>query len=101
MTEVRLLLARVRFRVLRQNAVVWASNGAVVAAVGALVFELTSRRWPVDPAWPVLVLCVAAGGAIAPTGWLRGWPSGTRIAQPPGPPPRGQEAPGAPPPVPA
>src|SRR2546421_4735956 len=81
MTEARLLLARVRFRVLRQNAVVWASNGAVVAAVGAVVFELTSRRWPVDPAWPVLVLCVAAGVAIALTGWLRGWPSGTGIAQ--------------------
>jgi len=60
---------------------VWATNGAAVAAVGALVFEVVSRRWPVDPAWPVLVLCAAVGLAVALAGWLRGWPSWTQVAQ--------------------
>jgi hypothetical protein len=81
MIEVRALLARVRSRVLRQTALVWATNGAAVAAVGALVFEVVSRSWPVDPAWPVLLACVGAGLAVALAGWLRGWPSATAIAE--------------------
>src|SRR2546425_3038779 len=81
MIEVRALLARVRSRVLRQTAAVWATNGAAVAAVGALAFEVVSRSWPVDPAWPALLACVAAGLVVALAGWLRGWPSATEIAQ--------------------
>src|SRR5438309_7077581 len=80
MTEIRALLARVRSRQLRQSGVVWATNGAAVAAVGALVFEVVSRYWPVDPAWPVLMACLGAGLAVALAGWLRGWPSWTRVA---------------------
>jgi hypothetical protein len=81
MTEIRGLLIRVRSRVLRQSGLVWATNGAVVTTVAGLVFEAVSRRWPVDPAWPVLAACALAGIAVALAGWLRGWPSWAEIAQ--------------------
>jgi hypothetical protein len=81
MTEIRRLLVQVRARVLRQSGLVWATNGAVVTAVAGLVFEAVSRRWPVDPAWPLLAGCAIAGLAVAVAGWLRGWPSWAEIAQ--------------------
>jgi chemotaxis protein histidine kinase CheA len=81
MTEIQGLLARVRSHVLRRNGMVWATNGAAVAAVAALAFEVASREWPVDPAWPVLTLCAAAGLAVALAGWLRGWPTWTEVAR--------------------
>ncbi|MBO0686988.1 MAG: hypothetical protein J2P45_27885, partial [Candidatus Dormibacteraeota bacterium] len=81
MNEVRSLLAGVRSRVLRQRGLLWAANGAALAAVAALAFEVLSRWWPVDPAWPVGVACVAVGLAVALAGWVRGWPSLPEVAR--------------------
>ena len=75
MTEIQRLLARVRSHALRQTGLVWATNGAAVETVGALVFEVASRKWPVDPAWPVPALCAVVGLTVGLAGWLRGWPS--------------------------
>jgi hypothetical protein len=79
-TEIGALLARVRSRLLRRRGLVWAANGAGLAAVMALAFEVLSRWWPVDPAWPVGLACLA-GLAVGLTGWIRRWPSVAEAAR--------------------
>src|SRR5262249_21254489 len=39
------------------------------------------RRWPLDPAWPALVVAVATGLALAVAGWILAWPSWREVAQ--------------------
>lgn len=81
MNQVRVLLDRVRARVLSESALACLANGLAVAAVGALAFELTMRRWPRDLQWPFLVTCAVAGAVVALAGWLRAWPSWTQVAE--------------------
>ncbi|MGH7904529.1 MAG: hypothetical protein ACREPA_10480, partial [Candidatus Dormibacteraceae bacterium] len=80
MTAVQRLLGRVRRRLLAAGALRWAARGAAVAALPALGLELAIRRWPVDPSWPALVVCAAAGGLVAIGGWLRAWPDWPQVA---------------------
>jgi hypothetical protein len=80
-TEIGALLARVRLRLLRRRGLVWAANGAALAAILALAFEVLSRWWPVDPAWPVGLACLAVGLAVGLTGWIRRWPSVAEAAR--------------------
>jgi hypothetical protein len=78
---VRKLLGQVRSRMVGEEALRWSANGAALAAVGALASEITFRRWPLDPQWPLLAFWVLIGAVVATVGWRRAWPSWTEVAR--------------------
>ena len=78
MTGVERFLKRARSRVVGDRALNWGARGL---AAGALAAELAFRRFPVDPAWPVLAGCVFAGLLFGLVGWLRAWPSLPEVAR--------------------
>ena len=47
-------LRRARRRLLRREGVRWGARGLAAFALLALAVEVAGRRYPVDPAWPVL-----------------------------------------------
>src|SRR5262249_29675304 len=81
MNQVRALLGQARLRLVRDRAVILAADGAAAGAVLLLGVEVGYRRWPLDPAWPALVVAVVAGLALAVAGWILAWPSWREVAQ--------------------
>jgi len=74
-------LQRARSRVLGDRALNWAARGLAAGALAAAASEVAFRRFPVDPAWPVLAGCALAGILFALVGWLRAWPSLPEVAR--------------------
>jgi hypothetical protein len=66
---------------LRQEALSWVARGLAVFALLALAVEALGRRYPVDPAWPLLTACAGVGAVVAMGGWMRAWPSLPAIAR--------------------
>src|SRR5499433_2857082 len=81
MIQVRALLSRARWRLLRDQAVVWVAGGAATAAMLALVVEVIYRRWPLDPGWPALIASAVAGASLAVVGWALSRPSWSEVAR--------------------
>jgi hypothetical protein len=74
-------LRRARRRILGQEALGWLARGLALFAVLALAVEVLGRRYPVDPAWPLLAACAALAAVVALGGWMRAWPSLPRVAR--------------------
>ncbi|MDQ6742471.1 MAG: hypothetical protein M3Z97_06120, partial [Candidatus Dormibacteraeota bacterium] len=81
MRPVRDLLSRVRGRMIRERALTAAARGAAVVALGTLASQAATRRWPFEPFWPVLLIWVALGLAIALVGLRRALPSSLEVAR--------------------
>jgi hypothetical protein len=74
-------LRRARRRIVGQEALIWLARGLALFAVLALAVEVLGRRYPVDPAWPLLVACAALAAVMSVGGWMRAWPSLPRVAR--------------------
>lgn len=81
MSAVSSFLVAAARRIERRRAVIWTLRGAAVAAVGVLLAQLVSRRWPIEPGWLPLAAAIGMGIAVATCGWFRARPSLAEVAR--------------------